>query len=112
MTTTNHPDNLTDIGPAPAAPPWCEPGYTPSTESVIWSRDFHVEHDDICVYLMCTDNIEGGRIVRSAPSLFVNTGDEPITTAAARRLAAAILNAADVLDGPTDTQTATVGGAR
>ena len=98
-------DNLTDIGAAPTPPAWCEPGAQPSWDSVTndsdrigfasWCRDF----DD--VWVSCDDHVENGRILRSAPA--IHYSEEPglghgIDPAAARRLAAELLNAADILD--------------
>ena len=100
MNTTN----FTDIGPAAPAPAWCEPGTQPTFDSLTadgaplagWTRDVGAN-----VWIACDDTIEDGRWVRSRSA--IHYSEEPglgdgIDAAAARRLAAELLNAADILD--------------
>lgn len=100
MATDNH-NRLAD---GPAAPPWCVPGAQPSWDSLTddgtgvltWIRDVGAG-----VWIAADDTIdEGGQWVRS-PSV-IRLDEPPIDgldAAAARRLAADLLNAADLLDG-------------
>ncbi len=68
--------NLTDVGPAPTPPPWCEPGTAGEWQQLVeggtvctWTRDIGD------VWVSCDDNVEGGRILRSAPG--IHYGEEP-----------------------------------
>ncbi len=70
-------DNLTDIGPAPTPPAWCEPGTQPTWDSVTdeggliasWTRDIGN------VWIACDDQIVDGRMLRSAPA--IHYSEEP-----------------------------------
>ncbi len=85
----------------PAPPAWAAPDTTPEWDSLTleggpiasWCRDFGP------VWSACDDTIENGRWVRSPAAIYYN--DPPrdgITPGDARRLAADLLNAADLLD--------------
>ena len=97
-------DNLADIGPAPTPPAWCEPGTQPTWDSVTdeggliasWCRDI----GNVWMAAPTTAS-RNGRVLRSAPA--IHYSEEPgqgqgIDPAAARRLAAQLLDAADILD--------------
>jgi hypothetical protein len=87
-----------------ATPPgWCEPGTVPLWQEltdahggctvVTWIRDFGP------VWIECEDRLIGGRLERTPTAIHYppRGGLDP---AAARRLAAELLNAADILDPP------------
>jgi hypothetical protein len=102
---THDTDNLSDVGPATPPPAWCEPGAAGEWQQLVegdmvctWGRDLGD------VWISCDDRIENGRVLRSAPA--IHYSEEPglgggIDAVAARRLAAKLLNAADLLDGHT-----------
>jgi hypothetical protein len=90
----------------PAPPAWVLPGTRPEWDSLTpdggplagWTRDIGNG-----VWIACDDTIENGRWVRSPAA--IHYSEEPgrgegINPAAARQLAAELLNAADILDNP------------
>jgi len=98
-------DNATDVGAAPQPPAWALPGAQPSWDSLAadgatiasWTRDFGD------VWIAADDRIANGRVLRSKPAIHYSEepgSGEGIDPAGARRLAAELLNAADLLDHP------------
>jgi hypothetical protein len=97
----------TDVGPAAPPPAWCLPDTEPSWDVLTkeygggmvcsWSRTFPADLVSADVWIQSDDQIIDGRVVRTAPQIMMYEGDG-ITPAQARQLAAALLNAADVLD--------------
>lgn len=101
---------LADVGPATPPPPWCEPGTEPIWEQLTeryggvticpWTRYFPAG-DPVAadVWIAADDRVVDGRVLRTQPAIHYT---EPpvlgIGPAAARRLAAELLNAADTLD--------------
>ncbi|MHC9295456.1 hypothetical protein ACRCUN_23590 [Mycobacterium sp. LTG2003] len=68
-----------------------------------WTRYFPEPHNptNALCWITAEDRIVGGRVIRTAP--WIATDEHELLTAEdARRLAAALLNATDVLDGTTD----------
>jgi hypothetical protein len=96
MTTGNHP--LAGLGPT--APAWCEPGARPGWDRLAadgssilsWSRDVG------SVWIGCYDRIEDGEWVRSPALIYGELPADGLDAAGARRLAAELLAAADLLD--------------
>jgi hypothetical protein len=98
MTLT--PDNVFDVGPTP--PPWTLPGAQPDWDSLTddgatvlaWTRDIGG------VWIAAEDTIEDGRWVRSPAGIcFSESPPGGLDASGARRLAAELLNGADLLDG-------------
>jgi hypothetical protein len=55
------------------------------------------------VWIECEDHIEDGRILRTAPRIgYTEPSRRGLDATAARRLAAELLNAADILDPPAE----------
>ena len=93
-----------DIGPAtPApAPSWCEPGAEPRWDALTdghgdimictWTRNIGAD-----VWIMAEDRVDGGRVIRSAPRIHVD-GQDGFDSAAARRLARELLQAAGLIE--------------
>lgn len=101
---------LADVGPATPPPPWCEPGTEPIWEQLteryggvtICQRTRYFPAGDPVaadVWIAADDRVVDGRVLRTQPAIHYT---EPpvlgIGPAAARRLAAELLNAADTLD--------------
>jgi hypothetical protein len=99
----------TDIGPATPPPAWCTPGTQPSWDRLTdehgggtictWTRNYP-DAADADVWIQAEDQIVDGRIMRTEPRITV-AERESVTPDEARRLAAALLNAADELDRMT-----------
>ncbi|MDC8981255.1 hypothetical protein [Mycobacterium marinum] len=100
----------TDVGPATPPPPWCAPDTMPEWDRLSdeygggsecgWYRYFP-NNDGVTadVWIRAYDRIEAGRVMRSAPEIhYSEPTDRGVTPAEARKLAAELLNAADVLD--------------
>ncbi|WP_142361431.1 hypothetical protein [Mycobacterium ostraviense] len=94
----------TDIGPATPPPPWCLPGDTPECGMLTaefgggpvchWERYFG---DD--VWIAAEDRIVDGRVLRTEATIQYSEPPEcGVSPEQARRLAAALVEAADVLD--------------
>jgi hypothetical protein len=91
-------DDLTDLGPA--APAWCEsePSWDsldPGTGATIltWTRDIG------SVWITCYDDLTDGELVRSEASIgYCGPPAQGLDAAGARRLAAELLAAADLLE--------------
>ncbi len=106
-----NPDTF-DVGPAPPTPPaWCEPGTQPTWEQLtaeygggtvaLWTRYFGPDELTADVWIECEDTVEGGRVLRTGPRIgYTEPSRHGLDAAGARRLAAELLNAADVLDPP------------
>lgn len=97
-----------DIGPAPAAPAWCLPDAAPTWDTLTkeygevlvcaWTRD--VDGDYSGVWIRGEDQVIEGRMMRGAPRIvMLEPAQDGWSAAEARQCAAALLNAADVLDG-------------
>jgi hypothetical protein len=106
MTIDN--DHLHDVGPATPPPAWCAPDTEPSWDTLTdeygggtlctWTRNFP-DADDADVWIVAEDRVVGGRVMRSAPRIHVaEMTAEGVGPVQARRLAAELLNAADLLD--------------
>ncbi|MGV0743850.1 hypothetical protein [Mycolicibacterium sp. XJ870] len=103
----------TDLGPTVPPPAWCLPGTQPHWDVIgsgrsvgvlcTWTRHFPEPQDPasaLC-WITAEDRIAGGRVIRTAP--WISTDEHEVSTGEdARKLAAALLNAADVLEGVTD----------
>jgi hypothetical protein len=98
-----------DVGPAPAPPPWCEPGTVGRWEELtedygggtacLWTRYFPPDELTADVWIECEDRIENGRILRTPPRIgYTEPSRRGLDAEEARWLAAELLNAADVLD--------------
>ncbi len=92
----------TDHTALPAPPAWTLPDTQPGWDSVTldggplasWTRDIGDQ-----VWIACDDTVEDGRWVRSRSAIcFCEAPREGVDPAQARRLAAELLNAADILD--------------
>jgi hypothetical protein len=90
--------DLTDVGPATPAPSWCLPGAvgdwhrTPEgAMTCSWSRDVSVD-----VWIAADDHIIDGRVMRSGPRVCVEE-QENLSQPEARRLAEALIAAADIV---------------
>jgi hypothetical protein len=106
-----NPDTF-DVGPAPTTPHWCEPGTQPSWEQLtaeygggtvaLWARYFGPDEMTADVWIECEDRTVDGRVLRSGPRIgYTEPSRDGLDAAGARRLAAELLNAADILDPPT-----------
>jgi hypothetical protein len=94
-------DNIAGIGPTP--PPWCEPDTQPDWDSLTddgasilsWSRNIGDQ-----VFIGCDDTVdETGQWVRSQARIgYCEAPAEGLDAARARRLAAELLRAADLLE--------------
>jgi hypothetical protein len=87
-------------GPTP--PSWCEPDTQPNWDSLTpdGAGVLSWTHDIGAVWIACDDTIVDGEWVRSPAA--IGFGEPPahgLDPGAARRLAADLLNAADLLDG-------------
>ncbi|OBA58302.1 hypothetical protein A5647_21550 [Mycobacterium sp. 1100029.7] len=100
-------EDAIDIGPAPARPAWCLPDAEPTWEKLAkeygkhpvcsWSRDVNGDYSG--VWIRGDDQIIDQRIMRGAPRVMMSEPPARGWTAAeARQHAAALLNAADILD--------------
>jgi hypothetical protein len=95
-------DNLTDVGAAPAPPSWCEPGARPDWQErgghmvAVWLRVFGPY-----VWVECEDRTVNRRVLRTLPAIhYAEETGAGIDAVGARRLAAELLNAADIIDPP------------
>lgn len=97
--TPESPSALTDVGPTP--PAWCEHGARPDWDSVTldgaglltWTRDVGE------VWIACEDTVEDGEWVRSPARIrFFEPPSEGLDSTQARRWAADLLSAAELLD--------------
>lgn len=93
--------NMTDVGPAPQPPDWC-----PDAQPILfWHRPVGCTVVDWCigpwqVWVACEDHCVGGQMIRTDSRVFYSEAPRGgMDTATARRFAAALLEAADVLDG-------------
>jgi hypothetical protein len=95
---------MTDVGPATPPPAWCLPDAEPSWDLLAdggdplctWTRNFPEPEAAALCWITAEDRIVGGRVIRTAP--WIGTYEHDVMTAEdARKLAAAFLNAADVL---------------
>lgn len=96
----------TDIGPAAPAPGWILPGTEPAWDTLTedgatlcsWTRDIGAH-----VWISAEDRTQDGRWLRSAPTIgYTEPSRHGLDATGARRLAAELLNAADILDEHTD----------
>ena len=98
--------DTTDAGPAPTPPAWCEPGTTGRWEQLtdggdvcLWCRYFGPDEMTSDVWIEAQDTIAFGRLLRTRPRIgYTEPSRHGVDAAGARRLAAELLNAADVLD--------------
>jgi hypothetical protein len=105
--TTNNTQPASDIGPATPAPQWCPPDAEPSWDKLTeqygggmvctWTRNFPDERA-ADVWVAAEDRVVDGRVMRSAPRIAMFER-ESITAEEARQLAAALIEAADEVDG-------------
>ncbi|MGO9226586.1 MAG: hypothetical protein ACLP5J_08980 [Mycobacterium sp.] len=108
-------DNATDVGPATPPPAWCQPGTEGQWDRLVedygggitcrWARYFPPDEMTADVWIECEDRIEDGRVLRSPPRIgYTEPSRNGLDAAGARRLAAELLNAANILDehGLTD----------
>ena len=90
----------TDLGPVPAAPPWCLPGATPlyslaDGEPPTWTWVRNVSE---YVSVEAVDRISDGRIVRGAPQIFHSIPEDgPVTIAEAGAYATALTTATEIV---------------
>ena len=104
---TTNPDTF-DAGPAPEPPAWCVPGTTGRWEQLtdgggacLWARYFGPDEMSADVWIECQDSVAFGRLLRTRPRIgYTEPSRDGVDAAGARRLAAELLNAADVLDPP------------
>jgi hypothetical protein len=104
MTTYYNPTETTDIGPAAAPPNWCLPDVEPQWDKLVaggmvctWVRTFPANDRSADVWIQAEDQIVDGRVMRCAPRIGISER-EFVTVDEARELAAALVEAADVLD--------------
>jgi hypothetical protein len=97
--------NMTDVGPAPQPPDWC-----PDAQPILfWHRPVGCALVEWYlgpwqVWVACEDHCVGGQMIRTDPRVFYSEAPRGgMDTATARRFAAALLEAADVLDGRPET---------
>lgn len=98
-------DNTFDVGPAAPPPAWCEPGAVGEWAELalehehgggqvcLWNRDVGPN-----VWIECEDTVSAGRVIRTPPAIYVAEQSSGFTAVAARQLAAALLDAADLID--------------
>ncbi len=101
--------NLTDVGPAPTPPAWCPPDTIGQWDRLTddygggiacgWTRYFPADETAADVWIEAEDTIVDGRVLRTAPRIgYTEPSRNGLDAAGARRLAAELLNAAEVLD--------------